>query len=103
MANCFLYDKCNHKDCDKPFCRRRYMLEVLYKHARIPEQSWPHLVLRTDGDGTDLTEFQRLAGIEQDIENFVSQGKSIYLHSPYCGNGKTSWALRLLKDYLNMV
>ena len=69
----------------------------------MPESKWQHLTLRVDANGTDLAEFQRLAEIEKGIESFISEGRNIYLHSPYCGNGKTSWALRLIKAYINAI
>jgi L-alanine-DL-glutamate epimerase-like enolase superfamily enzyme len=51
MAKCPLYDKCNHKDCDKEFCLRRYKVESLYRYARMPESKWQHLTLRVDANG----------------------------------------------------
>jgi DNA replication protein DnaC len=103
MSRCPLYDRCNHKDCDKDFCIRRFKVEKLYDYARIPDSKRPHLVLHVDPNGTDLAEFQKLAEIEKNIEQFVKEGRNIYLHSPYCGNGKTSWALRLIKAYINAI
>ena len=101
MTDCFLYGNCNHKDCGKPFCLRQYKISTLYKLAQVPESKWPHMTLMADPNGTDLDEFGRLVEIERNISSFVSEGKSLYLHSAYCGNGKTSWALRLLKSYIN--
>ena len=38
-----------------------------------------------------------------DIEFFVNSGKNIYLYSSSTGNGKTSFAVRLLNDYLSSI
>lgn len=103
MAKCSLYEKCNHRDCDKDFCLRRYKVERLYDLAMIPEAKRPHLILKVDEDGTDFPEFQKLLTIEKNIVEFVESGKNIYLHSAFCGNGKTSWALRLIKAYINAI
>ncbi len=50
---------------------------------------------------TDLKEFQRLAHIEEDIENFVKKGYNLFIHSAIPGNGKTSWARRMIKSYFD--
>ena len=61
------------------------------------------MALRYDSDGTDYQEFVRLHQISQDIENFVDNGKSLYLYSTGCGNGKTSWALRMAQEYIHRI
>ena len=41
--------------------------------------------------------------IENKIEEFVNDGKSLYIFSENCGNGKTAWSIRLIQAYLNAV
>jgi DNA replication protein DnaC len=62
-----------------------------------------HVVLKIDPDGTDLEQFQKLAAIEQNIVQFISEGKNLYLHSTNCGNGKSSWSIRLAEAYFNKI
>ena len=62
-----------------------------------------HITLRVDEDGTDLEQFKQLAGIEQNIVAFIKEGKNLYLHSSNCGNGKSSWSLRLVEAYFNKI
>jgi DNA replication protein DnaC len=69
----------------------------------MTESQKQHIVLRVDHDGTDLEQFKQLAAIEQDIVNFISNGKNLYLHSANCGCGKTSWSLRLTEAYFNKI
>ena len=59
--------------------------------------------MRPDADGTDRQEFRRLAEIEKQIEGFVDDGYCLYLHSYGCGNGKTSWAIRMMSTYFNKI
>lgn len=103
MEKCFLYDVCNHLDCDKDFCIRKYKMDSLYTAALMTESQKKHLVLKVDADGTDLEEFKQLAEIERNIDKFVAEGKNLYLHSANCGCGKSSWSIRLIEAYFNKI
>ena len=95
MSQCFLYDRCNHKDCDKDFCLRKYKMDSLYSAALMTDSQKQHITLRVDDDGTDFEQFKILASIEQNVVKFIEEGKNLYLHSANCGCGKTSWSLRI--------
>ena len=56
-----------------------------------------------DADESDLENFQYLSTVEKNIENFVASGGNLYIHSQICGNGKTSWALRLVQAYFHKI
>ena len=103
MSKCYMYDFCNHKDCDTDFCQRKYKMDSLYSAALMSESQKQHITLRVDQDGTDLEQFKQLAAIEQDIVNFIKEGKNLYLHSAIPGNGKSSWSLRLAEAYFNKI
>lgn len=103
MSKCFLFDVCNHKDCDKDFCLRKYKMDSLYSAALMTEQQKHHVILKIDQDGTDLEQFKQLSEIEKTIDTFISEGKNLYLHSANCGNGKSSWSLRLAQAYFNKI
>ena len=100
MSECPYKIKCNGKDCASDFCLRRFKLEYLFDYALIPESQRKYFNLFTDEDGTDYAEFTKLAEIEKDAETFVKSGRNLYLHSSICGNGKSSWAIRILKSYI---
>jgi DNA replication protein DnaC len=78
-------------------------MDSLYSAALMTESQKNHIALRVDEDGTDLEQFKQLSAIEQDIINFISAGKNLYLHSANCGNGKSSWSLRLVEAYFNKI
>lgn len=103
MINCYLRSVCNGKDCDKDFCLRKYKMDSLYSAALMTDSQKQHITLKVDHDGTDLEQFKQLAGIEQDICKFIEEGKNLYLHSANCGNGKSSWAIRLTEAYFNKI
>ena len=100
--DCWLAGQCNHCDCDR-FCLRRYKLDYLYNEANVPlKQRW-RVSLRPDRDNTDRSQFVELKKIEDGIEGFIERGENLYIHSTVCGNGKTSWALRLVQAHLNSI
>lgn len=103
MQKCYMYDRCNRKDCESDFCIRKYKMDSLYSAALLTESHKQHITLRVDTDGTDLAQFKQLAGIEQNICKFIEEGKNLYLHSAVPGNGKSSWALRLTEAYFNKI
>ena len=103
MQKCYMYDRCNRKDCESDFCIRKYKTDSLYSAALMTENQKQHIALRVDADGTDLEQFKQLAEIEQNISKFVEEGKNLYLHSAIPGNGKSSWALRLIETYFNKI
>ena len=103
MQKCYMYDRCNRKDCESDFCIRKYKMDSLYSAALLTESQKQHIALRVDADGTDLAQFKQLAELEQNISKFVEEGKNLYLHSAIPGNGKSSWALRLIEAYFNKI
>lgn len=51
----------------------------------------------------DLEPYSKLADIKADIVNFVNNGENLFICSKYTGNGKTSWALKLLLKYFDEI
>lgn len=100
--DCWLKDECNQKDCGS-FCMRLFKLDYLYKEALISSSQRKHVPLRIDADGTDEDAFSRLKNIENNIETFIAEGNNLYIHSVICGNGKSSWALRMVQTYFNKI
>ena len=103
MSTCYMREVCNGKDCDKDFCLRKYKMDSLYSAALMTDSQKKHITLRVDEDGTDLEQFKQLAEIEKNIVSFINEGKNLYLHSANCGNGKSSWSLRLAQAYFNKI
>lgn len=100
--DCWLQNNCNRIDCNK-FCMRYFKLNYLYDSANISMNQRRHINLRPDDNNRDIDAFKKLKNIELNIEQFVKQGTNLYLHSNNTGNGKTSWALRLVQAYFNKI
>lgn len=102
--NCVWYkDVCqlyNTDDC-KSTCIRFMEMNRLCELSNIPKNKWklPQLYC-TD---KDKKSFKQLSKIKNDIVNFVNNGDNLYLYSEYTGNGKTSWAIRLMLSYFNNI
>jgi DNA replication protein DnaC len=54
-------------------------------------------------DDVDYEQFVRLSNIQNNIQEFVSEGNNLYIFSQTCGNGKTTWAIKLILQYFNEV
>lgn len=53
--------------------------------------------------GIDLEQYTMLADIKADIVEFVRNGENLFICSRYTGNGKTSWATKLLLRYFDQI
>lgn len=103
IENCLYKNKCNGIDCANDFCMRKYRLDCLYDKSLLTDKQRQIGKLFIDQDGTDLHEFQQLAKLEQNIDKFVESGANLYIHSYNCGNGKTSWSIRLMTSYFDKI
>lgn len=97
--SCIYRTHCNGRDCGKEYCPKKYRLDNLFRQSMLSEAQSVHKVLKIDADGTDKDEFTKLVQLESNIRQFVQEGCNLYLHSTICGNGKTQWAIRLLRAY----
>lgn len=102
--NCWLKGNCKQLHCDDPNgCMILYKLDFLYNEANVPLKMRENIVLKVDADGTDLEEFKQLKQIQDNVIDFINNGHQLLIHSKGCGNGKSSWALRLLQTYFNKI
>ena len=107
---CYLKNVCNKykksdAECkhDTIYCPKLFRVDHLYNEALLSKKQRKRVDILVDEDGTDRDKFIQLREIEKNIESFVEDGNNLYLHSPYCGNGKTLWALRLLQAYIEKI
>lgn len=108
---CYLRQICNKynnvKNCecknDTIFCQKLFRIDYLLNESLLSDYQKQRVELRLDADNTDKDIFVQLKNIENDIENFVNSGKSLYLYSATTGNGKTAWSIRLLQSYINNI
>lgn len=99
--DCWFKDTCEDKVCLKlkRGCDRYDHMRRGFERSGLHPNMWK--VIRMVNTG-DESAFERLAEIKSTIYDLVKGGKNIMLVSPICGNGKTSWALRLMMEYINL-
>lgn len=87
-------------DCDR-FCDKFFRLTRLATYSLLTEQQQHPIQLCCYNE--DYESYMRLSKIKDDIKNFVSCGKNLFIHSENTGNGKTTWATKLLMQYLQSI
>lgn len=107
QKDCYLHEICNiyRKGLCHPdeFCLKLFKTDALYNEGlfNIPQRKYQKLMI--DPDGSDKLAFTQLKYFEKNIEDFVNKGDNLYLYSQNCGNGKTSWSLRLAQSFVNKI
>jgi len=81
-------------------CLRFAEMLHLVESSNIPKARWytKPLLCYEDYDA-----FVRLQTIKLSIEEWVKSGNNLYLYSEKFGNGKTSWAIKLMLSYFNAI
>ena len=101
-SDCWYSEVCdNIKDGCEKHCARYIEMRYLMEHSGIPKNKQRPIPLTPQK--CDLEAFRRLADIKENIYDFVVDGKNLYITSTTVGNGKTSWALKLLMRYFEEV
>lgn len=92
------YNKVCSNDCDG--CIRYAEMKYLMDHSGIPvSRQYPQELIA----GVDLEPYTELATIKSNILDFVNSGQNLFICSHFTGNGKTSWALKLMLKYFDTV
>ena len=84
-----------------PNCIRYLEMKHLMDSSQIPKNRQFPTVLHAPK--CDYEAFCRLSEIKSNIDEFIADGKSLYITSETTGNGKTSWAIKLLTKYFDLV
>lgn len=90
--------KYNTPECN-PGCIRYMEIDYLMQNSGIPRNR-QYSVLLTPSK-PDVKSFIALKDIKDDIVNFVNNGESVYIYSDNFGNGKTTWAIKLMQKFFD--
>lgn len=96
--DCWYRYVCTYDNCVN--CIRYSEMKYLTENSGLPKKK--QIPIQLDGS-CDVKAFQMLSEIKDDIVNFVDNGESLYIFSEYTGNGKTSWAVKLLLKYFDSI
>lgn len=107
--DCYLQSSCKkycNKNCgaaEDKYCPRISKIDFLFNEALLPLNQRKRIPLRVDSDGTDTEVFKQLKIVEQNIEQFIQTGSNLFIYSPICGNGKSSWGIRLIQAHVENI
>lgn len=99
INDCWYKDRCTNKCTES--CIRFKLIMSLFNLSKIPVSLWKYKKLHCDE--LDFEAFNSLTQLQSNIEDFVIKGRQLYLFSEHCGNGKTSWSIRLVWSYFDKI
>ena len=82
-------------------CIRYKLMYSLFKQSNLPEALWDYKYLTCKDK--DYQAFKELQTKSDAILNFIANGNNLYIYSENCGNGKTTWAIRLMYSYFDKI
>ena len=98
-SDCWYIETCED-DCAT--CAVFFQMNWQMEHSGLPKaKQKPIALYLTDDNSGDKQAFYRLADIRKNIVEFVESGKNLYICSNLTGNGKTSWAIKMLHTYFH--
>ena len=97
-ADCWYKYVCSYDSCIN--CIRYSEMKYLMEHSGIPKARQLPISLEA---GVDYNQFVLLNSIKNTITELVENGLNLYICSNETGNGKTSWAIKILLKYFDNV
>lgn len=100
ISSCWYKDVCSLEECPK-FCIRYAEMSHLMSTSGIPVSRQNPVSLYPDD--IDYNAFVELQDIKDNIDGFVDGGMSLYIASKNFGNGKTTWAIKLMLKFFDKI
>jgi DNA replication protein DnaC len=75
-------------------------MKYLVDNSNIPKSKQYPISLQA---GVDYDAFCTLAEFKDDIARYVDEGFNLYITSSCTGNGKTTWAIKLMMKYFDSI
>lgn len=100
---CYVQETCKkykNNTCTESFCVRLYKIDSLYEKSLLTQKQRLPIALFAD---KDKEAFNKLSEYQSNILDFVHEGKNLYIYSNCTGNGKTSWAVKLMQAYIHKI
>lgn len=99
--DCWYRDVCLADVCECENCIRFAEMQYLMETSNLPKAKQQPQLLRTPTN--DIKAYKRLSDIKSNIIEFVDNGHQLFITSEITGNGKTSWAIKLLLKYFDEI
>ena len=78
---------------------RAFFIEKFIKNSGLPRRYTSNIPMKPATDN-DLEMYKRLKEIETNAADFVNSGRNLLITSNIVGNGKTTWATKILNSYI---
>lgn len=102
MNECWYAGKCiQQKDNCQSNCIRYSEINYLINSSNIPKGK--QFKNKLIAQANDIENFKFLNEIKNNIIDFVNNGNNLYIYSANFGNGKTTWAIKLMQNYFNKI
>lgn len=101
--NCWYIGECSKQDTKECYagCIRYMEMDYLMQTSNIPKhRQRPNSLVPSK---LDMDNFIFLRQVKDDIVDFVKSGESLYIYSEAFGNGKTSWAIKMIQKYFDSI
>ena len=99
---CFAEAYCQKdKSACSELCGGYRVLRALYNLSRIPERYRYNIPLKPSDE--DVPAFEVLNEYKEKILENVEAGKGLYIWGKSTGNGKTSWACKIMSHYFRKI
>lgn len=100
---CYASDYCQKdKSSCSDVCGGYRVLRALYNLSRIPERYRYTIALKPE-NREDLEAFTVLDNYKNDVLNMVDEGRGLYIWGKSTGNGKTSWACKIMSYFFRKI
>lgn len=99
IMDCWYKDVCTEKCTDA--CIRYKEMLMLLEQSNIPEVKWKPVLLKPES--VDYDSFCDLADYKDNIKSHIESGHNLAILSENTGNGKTTWAIKLMLRYFNEI
>lgn len=100
--DCWYKNTCkNYQDYCTNNCIRFAEMEFLINSAKIPKgNQFKNKLIPSQ---IDVENFKKLNELKKNVLDFVNNGDNLYIYSSNFGNGKTSWAIKILQSYFDKI
>lgn len=103
---CKIYGECKQMDTEMcgNQCWKKVQLDFQYKNSNIPVGYIPAPKLDLKGNSAiDKGNYLKLNDYSLNVFKHVKQGRGVYIWGSNKGNGKTSWAIKIMLQYLKQL
>ena len=101
--DCWYNKSCDTYDTDDCtyYCDRYFRLKHLATYSLLTDKQQHPVILQPHD--VDIDTFRQLSEIRDNIKQFVFDGNNLLIFSKNTGNGKTTWATKILMQYLQSI